>query len=145
MDGFEDKLRELLSSPEDMEKLAAMAKSIAEGLAAPTAAGSGEAPGLGPEDGGDGGDGGAAVDAPARAGAGAAPAVDPAIFGVIARVMGAYSSGAGAGDKTALLGAIRPYLKSDRREYMDKAAEMVKLTRIARAAFNEFSGGDVNV
>jgi hypothetical protein len=137
MGGLEDKLHEILSSPEDMSKLMEMVKSISGSLGAPSAA-----------DGGDGvisGGGGDAGDAKdgADAGGGAVPPFDPEIFGVITRVMGAYASG--AADKNALLGAIKPYLRSSRREYMDKAAEIVKLTRIARAALSEFSGGDVNV
>jgi hypothetical protein len=135
MGGLEDKLHEILSSPEDMRKLMEMAKSISGSLGAP----SGETDAVDVIS----GEAGEIVDDGRGSEAVAAPSVDSELLGVITRVMGAYASG--GADKNALLGAIKPYLRSSRREYMDKAAEIVKLARIAKAALSEFSGGDVNV
>jgi hypothetical protein len=135
--GLEDKLREILSSPEDMRKLADIAASLFGNAAPPSGAdgGDGGVPG-------DGGIGGAsAPDGVPAAEEPAGMAIAPEMLGVITRVMGAYASGGGDGDKNALLGAIKPYLNSSRREYMDRAAEIVRFTRVAKAALGEFSGG----
>jgi hypothetical protein len=69
--------------------------------------------------------------------------VDPKVFGLLSRVMGEYSSN--SNDKTALLSALKPYLKEDRHAKIDKAAQVAKLARLARTAFSEFSGGDGDV
>ncbi|MDR1299581.1 MAG: hypothetical protein LBJ84_04950, partial [Oscillospiraceae bacterium] len=69
--------------------------------------------------------------------------MDPRMLRVMTRVMSAYSGG--IGDKGALLGAIRPYLRSDRRDYVDAAAEIVKLTRLAKVALGAWTEGDIDV
>ncbi|MDR1217854.1 MAG: hypothetical protein LBJ99_04610 [Oscillospiraceae bacterium] len=117
---FEDKLNEILSSPEQMGKIMEMARSFSGG-SAQTAS-----PAAGAEE---GGNVGAAT---------GADALDPRLFGMLTRVMGAYST-AGGDDKSALLGAISPYLDNSRRAYMEQAVQMVKFTRLARAAISEFS------
>jgi hypothetical protein len=127
MGEFESKINEILSSPAQMEKLIEAARSLTGG-GSPTAGDAGEC----------------AETAQSAAESAAAPIPDPKIFKMITRVMGVYSS-TGAGDKGALLGALRPYLRDNRRECMERAVEIVKLTRLARAALSEFSGGDVDV
>jgi hypothetical protein len=121
MADFEDKLKKILSSPEDMAKIADMARSISAASPAPEDA---------PPDDGD------SSDAPGSA----ALALDPKMMRIMSSVMGAYSSG--TSDKEALLGAIRPYLRSGRQEYVDRAAEIVRLTRLARAAIGAWQGLD---
>jgi hypothetical protein len=114
---FEDKLNEILSSPEQMGKIMEMARSFSGGSAQTGS------PAAGDEAGADTG----------------ADALDPRLFGMLTRVMGAYST-AGGDDKSALLGAISPYLDNSRREYMEQAVQMVRFTRMAKAAISEFSG-----
>jgi hypothetical protein len=126
MSEFEDKLNKILSSPEDLQKLAGLARAISGG--------------------GDAADGGdaettAPSDAPDLGGlAGALSGLDPKMLGLAGRLMREYSSG--GNDKAELIRALRPYLREDRREKIDKAAEIAKLARLARVAFGEFSGGE---
>ena len=124
MSELEDKLNQILSSPEDMEKIMGIARSLS---------GSGGAPE--PETAGRG-DG-----APFDLGALSSLMgnIDPKLIQLFGRVMNEYSSP--ENDKSALISAIKPYLKEDRREKIDKAAEVAKMARLARAALAEFSGG----
>ena len=126
MSEFEDKISKILSSPEDMEKIMGMARSL-----------SGASDAQEETDGGDrsGSDAGSIMSALGN--------IDPKIFRLLTRALGEYSSK--SNDKTALISAIRPYLKEDRRQKIDKATEIAKLARIARVAFSEFSGGDSDV
>ena len=132
MSEFEDKLNKILSSPEDLQKIMNIAKSFSGG---------GEAKGAPTGEGG------------AKPGGSAMPDlssmgsllgnIDPKMIGLITRVMGEYSGT--KNDKAALITALKPYLKEDRRQQIDKAAEMAKLARIATLAFSEFSGDKKDV
>ena len=62
---------------------------------------------------------------------------------LVTRLIGEYTSG--KNDKTALLNAIKPYLKEDRRAKIDKAAEIAKIAMLAKVALAEFTGGDKGV
>jgi hypothetical protein len=133
MSELEDKLNKILSSPAEMEKIMGIARSLSGSLGAQAA-----------------GDGAAAA-----AGAGVQPApdlsgitstlkdIDPKIFRLVTRLVGEYTSG--KNDKTELLNVIKPYLKEDRREKIDRAAEIAKLARLAKVALREFSGGEKSV
>ena len=66
--------------------------------------------------------------------------IDPKMLKLMGRLMGEYSSK--EGEKTALLTAMKPYLKEERYETIDKAAKIARLAKIARIALTEFSGGD---
>jgi hypothetical protein len=114
---FEDTLNKLLSSPEEMEKIAGLAKSLSSSV------------------GTEGAGGEASAGAPSSPLAG----LDPKLLGMLGRLMGEYKSG--AGDNTALLGALRPYLKESQRGKLDRASEISKLARIAKLAMSEFSEG----
>jgi len=124
MSEFEDKINKILSSPEDMEKIMGMVKSLSGSLPAAGGASDGGAPDLSSLGSVLGG-------------------LDPKVIGVVSRLLGEYSSR--DNDKTALLSAVKPYLKEDRREKIDKAAEMARLAKIARIAFAEFKGGGDDV
>jgi hypothetical protein len=106
-----------------MAKIAQIAKMVSGGTAAPDMAD--------PEGAADEGQDGTAP-------------LDPRAMRVMARVMSAYSAG-GIGDKGALLGAIGPYLTGERREYVEAAAQMVKLARLAKAALGAWMEGEVDV
>ena len=64
--------------------------------------------------------------------------IDPKMLGVMTRLMKEYTTT--KSDKTALLSAMKPYVKSENRSALDKANEILKLTRIAKVAFSEFGG-----
>jgi hypothetical protein len=139
MSELEEKLNQVLSNPAEMEKIMNIARSLSGSL------------GAAPQNGGK----------PAQQAAEAAqtssslPAldlasmstvlkdIDPKIFRLITRLAGEYASG--TNDKATLLNAMKPYLKEDRREKIDRAAELAKLAKLARVAFSEFSGGDKRV
>ena len=64
--------------------------------------------------------------------------LDPKMLGVMTRLMKEYTTT--KSDKTALLSAMKPYIKAENRGALDKAGEILKLTRIAKVAFSEFGG-----
>lgn len=129
MSDFQEKLNQILSSPEEMDKIMGMARTLSGSL-------------------GQSGDDG---DVPAAAtGGGGLPnlsgltsmlgSVDPKIVGLVSRAIGEYSSG--RSDKSALISAMKPYVKPDRRDKLDQAADIAKLVRIARLVLSELPGGD---
>lgn len=116
MGEFEDKLNSILSDPEQMDKIAAMAKSFMGGAEETTA----------PDELFGGGDSGL---------------FDMASLGKISRLI---SAGKAQNDeKQALFNAMRPYLSEKRREKMDKAIKLAGLARIARLAMGEMGDKDV--
>ena len=62
---------------------------------------------------------------------------------ILGWIMG--QSAGGADRKRAILTSLKPYLKPERRAELDRAAEIARLVRIARAALTEFAGGDGHV
>lgn len=126
MGEFEDKLNKILSSPEDMEKIMGLAKTLSVSSVEDKEQ---QAPGGREHD----------------TGSSASPFgdIDPRMFKVMTKLMGEYSSR--KNDKSELIRALKPYLREDRREQMDNAVKMAKLARIAKSAFSEFSGGDKNI
>ena len=114
MSELEDKISSILSSPGEMEKIMEIARSL-------SGAGSGQPAGGEP-----------------TGGASASPeGPDPKLMALLTRLLGEYNS-AGS-DKTALM---KPYLKPERAQAVDRAAQVAKLARLARMAMEEFSGGD---
>ena len=126
MSELEDKLNQILSSPEDMEKIMSMARSLSDsgGTGEQNEAKSGSLPDLGSL-------------------SSLLGNLDPKLIQLFGKVMGEYSSP--GNDKSALISAIKPYLKEDRRDKIDKAAEIAKMARLARAALSGFSGGAPHV
>jgi hypothetical protein len=55
------------------------------------------------------------------------------------KVLGAYQSG--DDDRTALLQALRPFVKEKRYAKLDKAIQIAKLSRMIRVALDAFKGG----
>lgn len=134
MSEWEERINSVLSDPEQMDKIANLAKSIMGGETAQEApAGEGGMMGklgelaksfMGGDSSGSGG-----MD------------IDPAMLGRISRLM---SAGSGqSSDERALLEAMKPYLSEKRRQKMDKALKIAKLARIARLAMGETGVGDV--
>ncbi|MCD8051364.1 MAG: hypothetical protein LUE89_06760 [Clostridiales bacterium] len=127
MDDFEEKLNSILSSPEAMGQIMSLASSIAgkpegEG-AAPTEA--------------------AAQPDSSPAAEGENPLnllqnLDPAM---VQRIMGLYREyNRGGDEKTALLQAMRPFLRAERQERLDKAVRIARFSRVIRAALEQFRG-----
>ena len=121
MSDFQEKLNQILSSPEELEKIMGMARSLSG------------SPGQEPEH--------SSPDLPGLASM--LGNMDPKIIGLVSRAIGEY--GANRDDKAALVSAIKPYLKPDRREKLDQAADIARLVKIARLVLSELPGGDGNV
>lgn len=124
MGEFDDKLNSILSSPEAMGKIMDLAKSFSGG-------GSNESSNESRQE------NKAHSSAPDFGG------IDPKILGIISRIMSSTSGH--DNDKTQLLNCMKPYLREDRREKIDKAVQIARMARIAKSAFSEFSGGDFDI
>ena len=131
MSEFEDRINSVLNDPEQMDKIANLAKSLMGGDGQKTAPGGmmgklGElAKSL------------AGGDSTGRDG----PEIDPAMLGKIGRLMNAGN--ARSSNERALLEAMKPYLTEKRRQKMDRALQLARLARIARIAMGEMGEGDV--
>lgn len=121
MSELEDKINSLLSSPAEMEKIMGLAKSLSGSFGISETTHSQEkdessSPGMPFGD------------------------IDPKIMKLITRLFSEYNSA--ANDKTALMNAVKPYLKEERRAAIDRAVQIARLTHIAKIAFNDFPGDD---
>ena len=58
----------------------------------------------------------------------------------LAKTLGGLMGGGGKSDKAALLNALSPYLRSDRRDKLQKAMRLARAARVAGAALHEFGG-----
>lgn len=75
---------------------------------------------------------------------GNAPDIDPKLISIALRVFSEYS--AQDDEKTALLSALKPFLKAERLEKMEKAEKISRLSRVVRIALQllkEEGGGNV--
>lgn len=126
MDGMESKLQRLLNDPEALGAVMNMAKSLKasgdssgepeqspdEGETVPSAAGSGDSGNL----------------------FSLLDNIDPATIGKLMGLMGEYTR---TDDRrTLLLNALKPYLRSERAEKIDKAGQIVRIARTASKALN---------
>lgn len=116
MGELEDKISQVLSSPEEMEKLMQMARTLSGSLGMQTPS----------------------AESPPAGGGSPFSGLDPQLLEKVTRLMASYNDP--AHDKTQLLQAIRPYLRPSRQEAVDKASQMTKLANVARLAMQEFSG-----
>ena len=133
MSEFEDRINSVLKDPEQMDKIASLAKSLMGGGAQSMDSGDGGMMGkLGELAKGLSGGGSAGQES---------PAIDPAMLGKIGRLMKAGN--AQSSNERALLEAMTPYLTEKRRQKMDRALQLAKLARIARIAMGEMGEGDV--
>ena len=77
-------------------------------------------------------------------GGGKTPDIDPKLISIALRVFSEYSSQ--DDEKTALLSALKPFLKAERLEKMEKAEKISRLSRVVRVAIQlpkEEGGGNV--
>lgn len=113
MDELESRLGALLSSPESMERLKGLAAALSGGE------GSASAPEAAP----------------------ASPAFDPAMLGLLQRVMGEANR---PSEASALLTALEPCLSPERAARLDRALRLAKLAKVAKTVLPQL-GGDLNV
>ena len=117
MGEFEDKLNSILSSPEDMKKILSLARSLSADDSDDTPSRAGENEGSSDDS-----------------------QIDPKLIKAFGRIMSRYSSS--GNDKAALLNGIKPYLSEKRQSSLDRAFEILKISKIARIALSEFGGDD---
>ncbi len=134
MSEFEDRINSVLNDPEQMDKIANLAKSLMGGEATREAP-SDEGGMLGKI--GELAKGLMGGDTPDKGGMD----IDPAMLGRISSLVSAGSKQ--NSDQRALLEAMKPYMSEKRRQKMDKALKIAQLARIARLAMGEMGGGDV--
>lgn len=126
MEDLEQKLSELLSSPDSMAQLMAAARALSGGNGA-------DPPAPAPDSG----------NAPQEPG----PGFDLPDLQTMTRIMGLMNRLSAPRDdkRTALLTALRPWLSPQRRQKLDRALQMMQMTAAARTALQEFQGGDSTV
>lgn len=122
MSELEDKLGNILNSPEKMSQIMQFAKNFSAADAKAPSSADGFR-----DDGGAPSTGGQPLD------------IDPQMLQTMARLFGEFSSESNS-RSTALLSAIKPYLKEERREKVDKAVQIAKMARLARTAFGSMGG-----
>ena len=118
MGEFEEKLNSILSSPKDMKKIMDLARSISSS--------SDEVPESEPKN------------EPQKESGGLD--FDPNVIKMVTKLMGEYSRES-SDSKETLLMSIKPFLKDSRKETVDSAINILKLSKIAKIAFSEFGGG----
>lgn len=64
--------------------------------------------------------------------------LDPKMIGLMTKLIKEYNTK--KHDKTALLTAMKPYVKSENRAALDKAGSILKMTQLAKIAFSELGG-----
>ena len=152
MGELEDKISALLSSPDGMTQIMSIVRSLAGDT--PSDQASSSAHGAAESVTGSGGEspfGSSGPDAAPASGP-EIPAqltaesfsriqnIDPRFMSMIMRILGEFSSG---NDKNILLlQSLKPYLKSERHQKIDKATQIVRLTKTIRTVFEALNGGD---
>jgi len=149
---LEDKLSAILGNPQAMGQIMSLAQSLGGGAASAGGESQGEQPTAAPEA------SGSAAPSPAGQGSGqqgpdlsallgsltgggdGSGGLDPRLLTLASRVMQEYN--AEDDGRTALLNALRPYVKEKRYAKLDKAIQIAKLSRLIRVALDVFKGGD---
>ena len=118
MDEIEQRLNSILSDPASMSKIMELAQGLGLNSPAPAAA---------PE-------------------ASAAPAAPPPVpagppaggLSALAPLLSSLGKQSGDDRQTALLKALRPYLRSERQERLDQAIQAARMVKIAKQAMRQF-------
>ena len=124
MSEFEDKLNAILSSPETMEQIAAIAGSLSGGDSAPAAEPASEP---GQNSGGLEGLGGVGS---------LLGNVSPDLLTRLLPLFQEYQSG--DKEKAALLAAMKPFLSQESQAKVDKAIRITRLSHVIRASMSLF-------
>lgn len=115
---FEEMLNSILSSPEEMEKIMGLAKELSGSAPQP------EKPAGAP---------------PEKPGVPGLGDLSPKMLASLGKLMGKLGSDKGD-DKAALMRSVKPYLKPERQEALDRAVKIARIAHVARAALDEFGG-----
>ncbi|MCQ2442959.1 MAG: hypothetical protein MJ077_07610 [Oscillospiraceae bacterium] len=128
MEDFEEKLNSILSSPEAMGQIMALANSLSgEGMSSgSTEETEDTAPPPEPPQ---------TEEAPFSLFGG----MDPALLQKAMTLFRTYNNG--NNEKTALLRAMRPFVREERRAKLDKIIQVSRFSGILLAALEEFRGG----
>ena len=140
MSELEDKLNTILGDPQAMGQIMALAQSLGGGKerhqpeTPPPPEDGDEPPRTDPEP-------AAAPDLSALLGSltGEGGGLDPRLLTLGARIMSEYNSDDGG--RTALLQALRPFVKERRYAKLDRAIQIAKLSRLIRVALEVLRGG----
>lgn len=158
MSEMEDKLNAILSSPEAMEQIMALANSLRGGGGNGEDSASSEPQNASPEPleatapptpppdlsallsafGGE--KGSSSDDGSSLFGQNG---LDPAMIANLMALMREYNRN--DDQKTALLLALKPFLREERRAKVDRAIQIARLSRVIRAALQLFKGGEADV
>ncbi len=123
MGDFENKLNDLLNSPESLEQIMNLARSLSGGETEE-----------------------AKKEEKQESFKSQSPfeplsGLDPKLMGMLGSALKEYSA---PSENAALISAIKPYLKQDRREKVEKAIQIAKLAKIAKNVIPDI-GGPKNV
>ena len=143
MGELEEKLESILGNPQAMAQIMSLAQSLSPG-----GAGQADAPDQNPAEAPPpqaGEDAPQPAAAPASAGSGGGlggllgglNALDPAMLSAAAGLIGQFADG-GDDKRTALLNALRPFVKEQRYAKLDKAIQIAKLSRLIRSGLELF-------
>lgn len=127
MGELEEKLNSILSSPQEMEKIMGLARSLSGELG-------GEAPEQSPQQHNN-------TTNPADMST-LLGGIDPKMLGTISKLMGEYSRPDYG--KAAILNSIKPLLKKERQEKLERGLELARMSKLTRLAMSEL-GGDKDV
>ena len=116
MGEFEDKLNSILSSPEDMKKIMNLAQSLSGS-----------------------GDESVKSGSPGILSGTPLEGLDPKMMSVLSGIL--KKMGSDRDDKKELVHALKPYLKKERSEALDRAVRYAKIARIARTVLSEMGDG----
>lgn len=133
MGEFEEKLNQILSSPQAMEQIMSLANSIA-GAPGQQSAAPGAPPDSGPEQ--------SPPPSAASPAAGLGSLLSGLDAGAMGKVMELFSVYQQQEDEKAqLLTALRPFLRPERQSKLDQALQITRLSRVIRAALGMVQGG----
>lgn len=118
---FEDMLNSILSSPQEMEKIMGLAREL-----------SGAAPEEKPPE-----------KPPEKSGIPGLGDLSPKALASIGRLLKDLGSSRDD-DKANLMRSMKPYLKPERREALDRAVKIARIAHVARSAVEEL-GGDLDL
>ena len=120
MGEFEARLEQILNNPDTMGQIMSLAQSLGGAAAGASPPPPAQQPAHA--------EGSADSSGPAAAG----PALDPQLLSGIAALLGNLDQG--DDDRAALLHALRPFVREERRAKLDQAARIARLTRLVRSA-----------
>lgn len=130
MADFEQQLNSILSSPETMEQIMALANSISSG-----GTGSDEASGNGPPSPPDGG-GLGGLSALLNGPGSPLGQLDPSLVQAGLELVQAYRTA--SEEQLALLTALRPFLQEERQAKLDRAVQLTRTARVLQTAYQLF-------